>query len=186
MSVKRVFAFKELNFKRTADLTLNEEEGRYFSDIAQEHVNIAGTYIDYYHLDIAKSIKDPLYDEASEREFIGPYRMKAYVSYPEQQPTVEAQGTILNWDCIAWISRRDIEEKKAPPPAPGDVIRIWKIPFFQDAASFDETIPGAAFYFNVLNSNTDGHLFDTSTFVGFRVTLRRRTDMAPERRISNK
>jgi hypothetical protein len=156
-----------------------------FDSIAQEHVNIAGTDIDFYSHNVAGSKRDALYDEPVERVYGGPFRVKGYVVWPDTTPDVRMEGwrTIVNAE--AWIARKEIEDKRCPAPSETDVLRFWNTPFFNDWAVDGEDVPNAGYYFDILNVNDDGHLFDSPQFVGFKMILKRRTEFTPERRITN-
>lgn len=168
-----------------AEFVLDGSERFLFDMVAEEATAIPGTFIEYFALDKAESVKDPLYSEAEERSFRGPFKLKAHVTYPEGGLLAQADGLIERWDCTAWIARKSFEDAKCPVPHPGDVIRIWNTPFFNKEAVREEEVPDAGFFFNVQAVHNDGHLFDTPEFVGFKITLRRRTDFTPERRITN-
>lgn len=157
-----------------------------FDSIAQEHTGIAGTDIEYYSHEVTKATRDPLYDEPLKRVYSGPFRVKGYVAWPDTTPEVRMEGwrTVVNAE--AWISRKEIEEKGCPAPSETDVLRLWKIPFFDKEWAVDgDNVPGSGYFFDVLNVNDDGHLFDSAQFVGFRLTLKRRSEFTPERRITN-
>jgi hypothetical protein len=172
-------------WKRQEAFQLTDSEIALFDSVAQDVSKICATDIELFWLDLKKTTKDPFYDEAVERKFKGPFKIKAYVSYPAQAPNPSKDGNILTWDCTAWIARKDLEVAGAQPPNPGDVIRIWNTKFYNNEAVFDEKVPDSGFFFNVENVNPDGHIHDTPSFVGFKLTLKRRTDFTPERRITN-
>lgn len=152
---------------------------------ANEHTSIAGTEIEFWSLDIGGSLVDPLYGEAIERRWAGPYRLKAWVHLPQDNPDVGQQGSRTIFDSALWIPRKQFEENNAPTPNENDVVRLWNLPFFRGYAVDDETVPGGGFFFDVINVNHDGHVFDQAGFVGFSLTLARRTDYTPERRLQN-
>jgi hypothetical protein len=155
-----------------------DKEKDMFDSFSQEQVKIAGTTMDLYKLNLDRSKRDPLYDEPIERVYDGPYRMKCVMDYPASIPSTGEEGFRIEWPASVWIPRKELEDADAPTPFEGDVIRVWDTPFYR---SFK--VPASGFYFDVINVDTDGHLHDTPTFVGFRVTLKRRTEMAPERKI---
>jgi hypothetical protein len=156
-----------------------------FDSLAQEHTNIAGTDIDYFSHQVAKSNRDALYDEPIQRAYSGPFRLKGYITWPDLTPDVGDKGwrSVANAEC--WIARLEFEQKHCPAPSETDVLRIWNTPFFNSWAVDGEDIPGAGYYFDILNVNDDGHLFDSAQFVGFKMILKRRTEFTPERRITN-
>lgn len=166
-------------------LGLPDCEHDLFSSIAQEHVNIAGTDVDYFHHNVDRATRDPLYDEPLKRVYDGPFRIKAFVAWPDTSPEVRMEGwrTVVNAE--AWIARKELEDQHCPAPSETDVLRLWNIPFYADWATDGDNPPNAGYFFDVLNVNDDGHLFDSSQFMGFRLTLKRRTEFTPERRITN-
>lgn len=166
-------------------LQLPDCEHDLFDSIAQEHVRIAGTDIDYYSHRVKDSTRDALYDEPTERAYSGPFRLKGYLVWPDLTPDISEKGwrSVANAEC--WIARKEIEDLHCPAPSETDVLRIWNTPFFNQWAVDGEDVPGAGYYFDVLNVNDDGHLFDSPQFVGFKMIIKRRTEFTPERRITN-
>ena len=167
------------------DLILSDREQKLFDSYAQETTKISGTDCEYYSLDIACSTVDPLYDEAVKRVFKGPYLVKGFLRFPKQRVMVAPDGATVLWDSELWLARLDMEKVLSPPPQPGDVVRFWNTRFFNFDAAFEEKVPKSGMYFNVINVNTDGHLFDNPTFVGFKLDLKRNTSFTPERRVTN-
>lgn len=157
-----------------------------FDSIAQEHTKIAGTDIDYYSHNVSGGKRDALYDEPTERSFLGPFRMKGYVVWPDSTPDATEKGWRTVFPAEAWISRKEIEDQHCPAPSETDVIRFWNVPYFNEWAVDGQTAaPNHGYYFDVLNVNDDGHLFDSPQFVGFKLLIKRRTEFTPERRITN-
>jgi hypothetical protein len=154
-----------------------------FDHFAEEHLNIYGTPIEYYHQDIANSVRDRLYDEPIDRAWLGPYKLKAYVEYIAAQPEAREYGTRITWNGTIWISRKSLETIGAPAPLEGDIIRYWSNKFFKEHSVNGEEVPGAGYYFDVINSDDDGHVFDSAAFTGFKLTVSRRTEYTPERRL---
>ncbi len=164
---------------------LPECEHDLMSSIAQEQVGIMGTDVDFFHHAILKATRDALYDEPITRVFEGPFRVKGYVTWPDTQPEASQEGFRTVTGAELWIARKELEDKRCPVPSETDVVRIWNTPFFNDWAVDGEDTENPGYFFDVLNVNDDGHLFDSASFVGFRMTLKRRTDFTPERRITN-
>jgi hypothetical protein len=157
-----------------------------FDTWAVEHVRIQGTQIDFWSLDLAKSIKDPLYDEPSKRVWKGPFRLTGYMEYAPSAPEAREEGFRTTWASSIWLARKELEEAHAPSPFAGDVIRVWNTPFYKDDGVDGEEVPGSGYYFDIVDADHDGHLFDNSSFVGFRCDIVRRTEFTPERRLTNK
>jgi len=174
----------DFDFGNDCAFTLDASELKLFDCIATELNNAGGTPIEFFHLEVCEGTRDPLYDEPIQRVFRGPYIFKAHVTQPESQPQATEQGFKNEWTGEIWMARADLEKVGAPAPFEGDVVRIWgDQPYFdEDAVSF-ESIPNKGFYFDVTKVDPDGHLFTTSSFVGFKLITKRRTEFTPERRI---
>jgi hypothetical protein len=167
------------------ELTLDDKERHLFDSVAQEHVQIHGTVIDVYYRNIPKSQRDKVYDEPTKTSWSPPTRLKAYVEWPDSAPVLEDQGEHTEFNATAWVSRKELEDAHAPIPSEGDVLRVWRTPFFDAWASDNQNEPDQGFYFNIVDVDDDGHLFDTASFVGVRMTIRRNNTFSPERRIKS-
>jgi hypothetical protein len=189
---------------------LYDQEIFLFDLYAQEQVQIVGPPVDYYVLNttvnthanvtnypypqpnpheypkpLPTTVVDPLYNEAVAWAFQGPFTLPMYVSYPEKQALSGEEGERTRWDAMAWVSRKEFEDAQLPgPPQEGDVLQIWKTPFYKDYSVNDIIdIPNSGFYFDIKNVEEDGHLIDSGSFVGYKLTLVRRTEFTPERKI---
>jgi len=168
------------------EFNLQDEERFLFDLWAVEHTHIAGTEIEYWSLNVPRSIRDPLYDEPVERKWDGPFKMKGWLEWPNGTPEAREEGFRTTYTGSIWLARKEFEEANCPTPNEGDVIRVWNTPFYQDFGVDGEDVPGRGYYFNIVNVNDDGHVFDQSTFVGFRCDIGRATEFTPERRLMNK
>lgn len=168
------------------EFNLNGDESFLFDMWAQEHTHISGVEIEFWSFDEKKSKRDALYDEPIKRGWKGPFKLKGYIEWPDSTPEARVEGLRTTWSASAWITRKDFEDAEAPPPSEGDVIRVWNIPFFQSFGVDDEEVPGRGYFFDILNVNDDGHLWDQANFVGYSFTFARRTEFTPERRLDNK
>jgi hypothetical protein len=171
------------------DMRFSDSELGLFDTIAAEHSRTAGTPIDYYSLSMDDSVKDPLYNEPSQRAWKGPYRIIGWFEWPDATPEAWEEGRIVTFSCTGWLSRKILEDARVPVPGTGDVLRVWNTPYFNAAggdltASTNQDGSNLGYFFDVLNANDDGHLFDSAAFVGFKLTLNRRTQFAPERLVS--
>lgn len=169
---------------------LTNYEQSLFDSVAQEHVNIIGTTIEYWPNAVSNGksylgVTDPLYNEPAKRAFLGPYIIKAYVSYLDIAPTPGMEGWSSSVDSTAYITRAEIEKYGLPAPGETDIIRVWNNPYWNQAVTAGFEIPGAGTYFSVTDCREDGMLFDTPSFMGFTLTLRRTTQQTPERKITN-
>lgn len=155
-----------------------------FDSIVEEQLDIAGTPIEYWHQEIEKSDRDALYDEPLTRAWRGPWRLKAFVEYIPGVAEMREEGFRVTWNGTMFIARTTIESLGAPSPLEGDVIHYWSNKFFKEHASGGKGDPGSGYYFDVINVDDDGHVFDSANFVGFKLTLSRRTEFAAERRLA--
>lgn len=173
------------NVAPEGELVLSASEQKLFDSVANEVVAIAGTDIMYYELDIPNSKRDPLYDEPVERAWKGPYALKGYVDAPIGVPESREEGFRTTWECTVWISREAFEAVKAGSPTEGDVLQFWDNTFWNidEAAQGEANIPRVGLYFDVIAVDPDGVLFDNPQFVGFKMTVRRKSEFTPERRI---
>jgi len=163
---------------------LRDSERFLFDLWASETARIWGIPLEYYFLDVAKSKRDPLYDEPTNRKYSRAYKLEAWVQMPTQNPIASEEGFRVHFDGTAWIARVDLETIKAPSdPREGDVIHFWDIPQFKEDAAANNRIPNAGYYFDIVNVIPDGHLFDTPSFVGYKLTIKRRSEFGAERRI---
>ncbi len=172
---------------RDPSFRLDDSELGMFDLYAQESVQPIGAECELFQLNLKKSKMDPLYSEPIERNFDGPYLIRAHIEWPEATPEADEEGMHSVWPSGAWIPRTSIEAVKARPMHEGDVLRFWKLPYFDQAGThFLENVPGAGFYFEVIKVNDDGHPFDGPGFVAFRCDLKRRSQFAAERLIENR
>ena len=163
---------------------LDDRELFLIDGYANEHVSILGTSIEYWAIDIHGSKKDPLYGEAIERNFKGPYKYKVWFSYTESTPEAREEGLVERYQPTAWLPRKQVEEASATLPIEGDVLRAWNIPFYAlYGVAEHKAPPDGGYYFNIIDVDTDGQVFDNASFVGYKLQLRRRSEFTPERRI---
>lgn len=157
----------------------------FFDSVISTQIAAVGTPIEYYHQDILNSKHDPLYDEPLQRVWKGPFKLDAFIEFPEAEAEVREEGFRVTWSsAMATLARSTIEAIGAPAPQEGDVIRFWNNKFFKSFATGGGNDPGAGYYFDVVNVNDEGHVHDTASFVGFKLRLARRTEFAPERRLA--
>lgn len=147
---------------------------------AKEPIDAGGTDCDLFVRDLKKSKVDALYGEPAETVWDGPYKVRAQVEWPEFTPEVTEAGLRAIWPSGVWIPRKTVEEAGARAPREGDIVRFWKLPFFDHRAGNDQPDTGAGFFFDVIKVSDDGHLHDDAAFVGFRCDLKRRSDAPPE------
>ena len=157
-----------------------------FDSFANEQMQISGTPIDYWFVNAAETVRDPLYGEPTEkRVFEGPYRITAWFSAPHSTPSAQEEGIVRFFDSSCWAARKNLEDSNLPRPREGDVLHVWDTPFMELYSTMDNSPPpGAGMYFNVIKVEPDGFVFDTANFVGYRFDLKRRTEFTPERRLN--
>lgn len=155
-----------------------------FDSYAQEQVNISGTSVDYWAIDVHGSKKDPLYGEPTERAFAGPFKLIGAFSAPSVDPTMEEFGLNGKWAADIWIARKTFEDANAPIPTEGDVLRTWNIPYYLQTSTMEwKPVPGSGYFFNVIQLQPDGYVGDSPIFVGYKMRLERRAEFTPERRL---
>lgn len=150
---------------------------------AQEPINIAGTEAQLFTRSAAKSTIDPVYSEPAQVGWDGPYNLLVHIEWPEKTPEVSEEGLRAVWPAGAWIPRKTLEQVGARPLRAGDILRFWRLPYFDSSASNAQNSKIASFYFDILKANSDGHLVDTPAYVGFRLDLKRKTSFGPEEQL---
>jgi len=175
------------NPKDACTFELNKECEELFDIWNEEHTEVAGTDIDYWIQDLVKTKRDPLYNEPTERIWAGPFRFKALVKLPQNEYEAREEGARELWTGQIFIPRLAIENSNMEQwPKIGDVIRIWSLPFYdQDAMGVDQNIPNAGLYFDVIQTQGEGHPLDNPSFTRFQLDVKRRTEFTPERRLLN-
>jgi hypothetical protein len=164
---------------------LDDRELFLIDGYANEHVRILGTQITYWSISAANSRRDPVYGEPIDRVFLGPFKYTAWLSYTESVASVREEGLVQQFQPTAWLPRKMVEEASAPVPTEGDVLQAWNLPFYHKYSTAEQqALQTAGWYFNVTDVDTDGHLFDNPSFVGFKLKLNRRSEFTPERRLN--
>lgn len=155
--------------------------------LAREQVrNFGGTRIHYYSLNVQRSQVHVLYGESVQRHYEGPFELAGYIEWPKSNPEVREEGLKIEWETRVWIPRAEVEAARCPPLVEGDVLGVWRTPFFDQWAVSGEEAQNGGYYFTVTVSNEEGHLADSPGFVGFELTVRRNTVFTPERRMDNR
>jgi hypothetical protein len=170
----------------SGDFHLSDCEIFLFDGIASEVTNIAGTEVDLFQFNKKKSTRDPLYDETIKDSFDGPFRLRAWVEWPDPTPETRAEGFRKTFPATMWLARVDLEVIGASAPSFGDIVRFWNTPYFNGTStSYQVGSNVKGYYFTLTEVKDDGHLFDNPSFVGFKCTIARNTEFAPERRVHN-
>lgn len=168
----------------TINLSQPNNEKLLMSGYADEQAKIAGTPIDYWGLVVQDSIKDPLYGEPKERVWDGPYRIWGIFTAPESLPETKEAGVNNLFPTTASIPRAAFEAAGMQHPGEGDVLHVWDLPLYMHIATMEpEPPPGAGYFFDVVNADPDGYVVDSPIFATWKITLKRRTEFTPERRL---
>jgi len=163
---------------------LGSDELELFDSVTSEQNSIGGTEIELYQYDFKQSARDPVYGEPSHEAWRQPIKLKAWVQYPEIEDQATEDGSMTSWPSTIWVARIDLEKVHADMPRIGEVVRFWDIPYFNKERS--KTLdPNRAYYFGIKGVAEDSHMFDNPEFTAYRLTLERRTNFAPERRLRN-
>lgn len=168
-------------------LRFEDGERLLHDSLAREQVrSFGGTRIRYYALNIARSATHTLYNESTQRYYDGPYFMAGYIEWPKSQPEVREEGFLSRWETRVWIPRVEVETAGCRAPLEGDVVEVWRTPFFDEWAVSGEERQDGGYFFTVTVSNEEGHLHDSPGFIGFELTVARNTEFTPERRVDNR
>jgi hypothetical protein len=146
------------------------------SSLAQELNGLAGTPGYFWSLKRARH-RDALYGEPGEGgwSFSGPWRMPVVFQFAESTdaaPSVSPAGYQKNADAKLWVARADLEARGAPEPKEGDVWMVWP----NNGNEYQ--------FWDVVNSGRDGQLWDTATYVQHEITLKRRSEFEPGRKVA--
>jgi hypothetical protein len=145
--------------------------------ISSDHKKGAGTDVNYYSVNKIASTMDPLYGEYTERKIDGPWRLPAIARWVQRSPMSAESGYTVEFDGTVTVSRISLEEKHASYPSENDIIEMWRTPFH------DVDSMGEGLFFDVLKVAHKGFINDSPVFTDFVLTLKRRPQFSPERRI---
>lgn len=167
----------------SCDATFRLNERFLFDAVAMEHPSATATEVEFYPLNKAKSSADPLYGEMISHGWDGPFKIKGIVTEVIVAPEARDVGTREMRTPKVWIARRELELVGARNPHLGDIIRIWKLPYWDRVNTKTPPDPIDGFFFNIQTIQEAGFLFDSGYFVGFDCGLTRATEFVPERRV---
>jgi hypothetical protein len=168
------------------EFKLDANESYMFDLITQEHTGAVAVDIMLYPLSRKKSTIDPLYGEAVEWVWDGPYRIEGFVEKPQVSLEVREQGLKVAFPTTIWIPRLNLEQAGAKPPRESDVLGFWNIPYWIDQATTNKASDIPQHFFNVTLVEEDGFVFDGPYFTQYKLTVNRNTEFVPERRIENR
>jgi len=167
-------------------LHFGDQELALMDSITVERTKASGTTLEFYYRDLLSSLKSQYGDET--KVWRGPYVMAADVKWPEKTPEATEQGGKATWEATAWIPRKLYDDLRLQGPKVGDVVRVWKMPYYRAYGQSDLTSETAqaqaGYYFTVDKVADKGHVFDTGTFMGFELTIKRDSEFTPERILS--
>ena len=149
-----------------------------------------GIDIRYWPLDRALvplgNDRQALYGEPHETpQYRGPFILRGLVKKPEKSTEATEEGLTQDFRGKLYVARAEFERHKLPAPKEGDIAQFWDLPFYAAwGQPHRETIPGAGFYFDVVNVEGDAYPFGGPLFTEFVMSLKRDTRFAPERKIT--
>jgi hypothetical protein len=154
--------------------------------IANELTQLAGvplSEVQYYQLHQYVNY-DPLYQEASPGEqFRGPYQLAVTITFDESEGNydqdVNDEGVERSFDAKLGIAKLEWDSKVVgflPPGTPGfvepregDVIGVFESPNTR--------------WFDIKKVDRSGYVQMTSTFVAWKIELKKRNSFTPDRRL---
>ena len=171
----------------------------YFKQLEAERIALVGPDCEYYSLNRGRNVdplygepdNDPLYGGASPRgtpqkdekswnfspNVIGgelPLTFQCAIEYQEaekRQPSVRSEGVHVEYDADCYIAaltwERALEGRTfvGRTPKEGDVIYVFNL------------------WWDIVNAGSSGNVLDTTSIVGYKLQLKRRTKFVPERKI---
>ena len=152
--------------------------------IVTGQIEASGTPIEYWFEDIKNAIRDPLYGEPVQRAWRGPFKMMGMLEYPPAQAESREEGFRVTWQGTLYLARKTLDDLGAPFPHEGDIVKFWGNKFFAQHATGGAGDPGGGYYFDVTNVDDDMHVYSGANFLGYKMTIVRRTEFAPERRLA--
>jgi hypothetical protein len=175
------------------------QEQALFDCWAKESTDIASIPIDYFPLDKSRPAaalaldqnaahRDPaaLYGEPHfPPQNRGPYQLRGIVKVDSKSWDSLDEGSKLEFRMGVEIARAEFERVGLDAPREGDLFRFWTLPFYTKwGQPFRESPPRGGFYFETINVEGTGYPFGGPQFVMFKISLRRDTMYAPERKLT--
>jgi len=177
----------------------SDQDLTYLRSLEEERIELVGPTCEYYSLNRGENV-DALYGEPTNDPFYGGSSVRGtpskhseawnfypdiiggddpltfpcameYQEFDNRNPMVRAEGFLHEYDAIMSISRNHWEcaledtSIEGRIPKEGDVLYV-----------FGE-------WFDVIKEGKSGFVLDTSSYVGFRLELKKRTQFTPDRKI---
>ena len=156
---------------------LDGSESALFDSITSDLNEAAGEEVNYYSSNKEQSTIDPLYGEYVNHKIDGPWKLPALPKWPSQSPMAGEHGYTVEFDGKCTIARVHFEIYHAPYPIEGDILEFWRTPYH------DVDSMGKGLFFDIIKVDNDGHINDSSVFVQFILTLKRRPQFGAERKL---
>jgi hypothetical protein len=151
-----------------------------WDSVAQEPARLAGLPLRLHSVRRSKN-RHPLYAEPSvgekEWEFSGPWEVYGALEYDQindDQVEGASEGIQEEADATLWVARKEFDDIEAPDPKPGDVVDFWERQPF-NRRQFQ--------YWDVINAQPGGNVFNAETFTMWKLTLKHRTRFSPKRKV---
>ena len=148
------------------------DEQALFDSIASEPAKLAGTSVAYYKIRRAKH-RHSLYKEPSvdgDWSFEGPWELAATLDFPQSDnvtPTATENGIESTAEAVAWVSRKEFEDRSAPYPQEGSVLEFWWTPPFAQERQKSQ--------WDIVKATRDGNIFNSEAFTMYKLELRSRS-----------
>lgn len=176
-----------------------DEDATYLRSLEEERIELTGPTCEYYSLNRGRNVdalygeptNDPLYggssalgslsksDEAwnfypdigeGEEEISFPCAVE-FVEADGRTPSVRSEGIVAEYDGIVAISRNHWE------CAYEDTIYVGRVPKEGDVIYVSDE------WWDVVRAGKSGNVLDSTTYVGFRLEVKKRTQFTPDRKV---
>jgi len=184
--VECVTGLGDVHCMTCGEFKLDSSESYMFDVISQEHTNAVAVELLLYSLSRKRSVIDPLYGEAIDYAWDGPFKILGFVEKPTVSTEVREQGYKQAFPGTIWIPRLNLEQAGAPVPRESDVVGFWEIPYWVNDGVTNKASDIPRYFFNVTQIEEDGFVFDGPHWTQLKMTVNRNTEFVPERRVFNR